>query len=837
MKRLTFLPVFLISMLVLSCQPSNDTLFLATFDDINDRVWIGNDYWSIPLEDWRVQDGRLECIGERPEMRTHVLTRVIGENPGSVKVSVRMGLLNESEINTGAGFRIGITDPEEDDYRAAMYFGEGINAGITTDQQLFIEESEVTLPEEFHYQDFRLEFSAEPAAAGYLLTLTATDRSEVTASLEHNVEEIHGLIALVNHFDRLEYYQDAPRFWFDDLEISGSKIQAIPDNAFGPILWAMYTLSREQVKLTAQMPPLGVRDNQMVQLQLKQGTAWETVDEQPVDRDARIATFRLVDWDASLDQPYRLVYRETNRNDRSRDFYFEGTIRRDPVDRPLVFGGLTCQYGTGFPYAPVVKNLTHQDPDLLYFSGDQIYEGNGGYGIIRFPADRSILNYLGKYYMFGWAFGDLMRDRPTVVTPDDHDVFQGNIWGEGGRPISMEQWNQYVGAVGGYVQPPEMVTVVHKTQCAHLPDPYDPAPIEQEIPIFYTDLIYGRVSFAIVTDRIFKSNPQDIAFWAGRADHVQVPLPDMSVLERPHLKILGDRQMTFLQDWVTDWRGADMKVLLSQTVFANIATHHGGNQMVLHADLDSGGWPKTARDRALRMIRKGFAFHIVGDQHLPSLSQYGVEDFRDAGWSFCTPAIYVGYERRFLPERLGLSITDPPDHGYSDTGLYRDPFGSLHYVYAVGNPVDRPAREPRLQHGQDKSSGYGLVRFDQVARTIEVSAFRYNTDVTSSESGQQFPGWPHTLHQLDNYGRQPAGYLPELRIQGIEKPVVIVTNEQTGEVVYALRLQTNEWTPFVFHTQAHSVRVGDPEQDIWQTMENLEVAPEPSGASLEIVFE
>ena len=64
-----------------------------------------------------------------------------------------------------------------------------------------------------------------------------------------------------------------------------------------------------------------------------------------------------------------------------------------------------------------MKNLKKLDPDLLYFSGDQIYEPNGGYRIIRQPADLSILNYLGKYYMFGWAFGDLMRTGRPFVHP------------------------------------------------------------------------------------------------------------------------------------------------------------------------------------------------------------------------------------------------------------------------------------------------------------------------------------------------------------------------------------------------------------------------------------
>lgn len=68
---------------------------------------------------------------------------------------------------------------------------------------------------------------------------------------------------------------------------------------------------------------------------------------------------------------------------------------------------------------------------------------------------------------FGWAFGDLMRDRPTVCTPDDHDVYQVNLWGEGGKKIPFADWQRYSVTDGGYVQPAEMVNVVHKTQCSH----------------------------------------------------------------------------------------------------------------------------------------------------------------------------------------------------------------------------------------------------------------------------------------------------------------------------------------------------------------------------------
>ena len=62
-----------------------------------------------------------------------------------------------------------------------------------------------------------------------------------------------------------------------------------------------------------------------------------------------------------------------------------------------------------------------------------------------------ILDYLRKWYMLGWAFGDLMRDRVTLCLPDDHDVYQGNIWGNGGNRTTIRDH-----ARGGYAMPAEI---------------------------------------------------------------------------------------------------------------------------------------------------------------------------------------------------------------------------------------------------------------------------------------------------------------------------------------------------------------------------------------------
>ena len=457
---------------------------------------------------------------------------------------------------------------------------------------------------------------------------------------------------------------------------------------------------------------------------------------------------------SKTETPYRLVYRNKNRDGSETDAHHEGTIKANPAGRPLRLGRSTCQKDYAFPYEPVANNIIKLDPDLIYFSGDQLYENHGGYGLIRDPAVPAILNYLRKFYMFGWAFREAMRDRPTLCIPDDHDVFQGNIWGEGGAP--MTGIDKGASSKGGYREPARMVNVVHRTNTSHHPDVFDPQPCKQGISVYFGDMVYGGVSFAILGDRQFKSGPERVDTGSGRADHVVDPKFDTSVLDKPGLVLLGDRQEEFLKAWVKDWRGHKMKVLLSQTVWAGVATHHGGFNGYLKADLDSGGWPQTPRDEAIRIIRQGMPLHVNGDQHLTSLTQYGVDEQRDSCWSFCTPAIAAGYPRWWRPDEVGMPHTARPEHGLPDTGQYVDGFGNRVYVYAVGNP-EVGSKKNRYELAHQKASGFGLVTIDTDAKTYLIESFRFLIDPTDGKASNQFPGWPVTIHQRENAGDNVIG--------------------------------------------------------------------------------
>ena len=791
-------------LLATSCTKQNQ--FSANFDNTNNRIWVGKDFWSIPLEDWKVEDGKLFCTGKVPNSRVNLLTHVISPEAGDFEVSAKIMLTEKSDVPGSAGFLIGAHDNEDPDVRAACYFGGGIKAGISLSGFAFLKDEKVDLPEGFDFSEFSISVTGNNS----LLNMTITDKNSVQSELSTKIEGIQGLIVLANNLNMGGNEKSGKsKFAFDDLKISGSKVIEKPENAFGPILWTMYTLSKKTVKLMAFLPPVGDNDNQLVSLQFKKGEKWETVSTENIEPDSRTAVFKLENWDDTKDAEYRVEYIEKGKDGAEKPNYYTGTIRKDPVDKPLKFGGLTCQFHFGFPYTPLLKNLVKLNPDMLYFSGDQIYEGNGGYGIKREPADIAILNYLGKYYMFGWAFGDIMRERPTICTPDDHDVFHGNLWGESGI--------EKPGGAGssdtrGFMEPVQMVNVVNRTQCGQLPDPYDPTPIEQGMTVWYTDITYGRISFAIVSDRIYKTGPEAVSDWEGRHDHMKEPRKDLSFLDKPGVEMLGERQLKFLNDWKMNWEGADMKVLLSQTVFANVATHHGALEDYLYGDLDSGGWPKSGRDKAIKIMRQVGAFHINGDQHVPSLVQYGLNEYRDASWSYCTPAIAVMYLRWFLPDELGLPVVDRPEHGYPDTGKYTDAFGNKNYVYAIGNPgkitVDN---DSRYTHALIRSSGFGMVTFDQVSRDIKMDAWRFIADVENPVPlRDQFPGWPLKINQYDNFGMGAVNLLPEIVVNQPNQ-VIEVTKTATGDLIRIFRMKGNSVQVGLHHPGTFNIKIGNKE--------------------------
>jgi len=545
------------------------------------------------------------------------------------------------------------------------------------------------------------------------------------------------------------------------------------------ICFALYTVHNKTLKLTAQFYPLKEGEPREARLEIKRDGEWIKVGDTNIIERGWTAPFRVNTWDDTQQVPYRVRHGENAQ--------YEGTIQKNPTHKEeFIIAGFTGNsinpnHGGDIPKKDLVDNIKKINPDLLFFSGDQVYDHRRHYA---------------AWLKFGRDFGEIIRNRPTVTIPDDHDVGQPNLWGHNGKKSTLPGASD-----GGYTMPVEYVKEVERAQTSHLPDPYDPTPIGRGIGTYYTHLNWGRISFAIIEDRKFKTGPAGMIPKQGpRPDHIRNPEYDPKSVDVPQARLLGQRQLKFLDAWGQDWTNTDMKVALSQTIFCGGAHIHGKIGGRLHADLDSNGWPQTGRNKAISALRKAYAFHFAGDQHLGTVFHHGVDQWRDSIHSFCVPSIANLYLRWWKPLEPGKNRA----HGVAPIlGDHLDGFNNKVTAIAVANPSPEKGGD-RLT---TRAAGFGITRINKKTRDVTFICWPRNIDVASKDA-KPYPGWPYTFNQLDNYGRKAVAYLPSLQINKSNQ-VVQVINEKTGEIIYTLRIKGTEFRPKVFANGTYTINVGE----------------------------
>ena len=558
------------------------------------------------------------------------------------------------------------------------------------------------------------------------------------------------------------------------------------------VAFAVYTHHRGVLKLTAQLFPLMPEEPRTVRLEFRKGEQWTEVARARVHELGWSAHFRIENWDNTRNVPYRVRFGPRAS--------FEGLVRRDPSHKDvIVVGTLSCNSRrTPGPRAQIVANLKHQDPDLLFFAGDQSYHHT--------------------QHTFGWIewgmqFRDILRDRPVITIPDDHDVGQGNIWGENGKQAATA-----AGSGGGYFYPARYVNMVQRCQTWHLPDAFDPTPILRNIGVYYTNLRVGGIDFAILEDRKFKSGPRGkIPKLGPRPDHINDPKYDRAAIDLQGLKLLGQRQLTFLDNWSQDWTDTRMKCVLSQTAFCGAVHLHGSPKNRLLADLDCNGWPQAGRKAALEAIRRAWAPHICGDQHLAVVVKHGISRPSDGPYSFTTPAIVnTIYGRWWQPQPQRAGINPLPDSPLPWTGEFLDGLGNQIRMLAYANPTDRTDELKR-------ADGYGIVRFNKTKRTVTFECWPRFVDARKGDT-VQFPGWPLTFSMHENDGRKPTGWLPELHFPTTKSAVVQVIDEKTGETLYTVRTASNRFRPPVYSPGPFTLNAGPDRPTVYRARSLAPVA-------------
>ena len=821
----------------------------ADWRKLPERHWAGATIWTNRLQDWTVQDGDLSCapVGNRPCRTAHLLTYELGDKPESFRLEVVIRLAGGSREAGFAGFLIGAGEGRLD-YRGAALVHElpgkygGLLAVIETSEDGGLAFRDMSASEtardypllegqknlakdpiRLDYHRMMLNLEGVPSGNGNYdlrLSVWAENAGELLGAQELRqipASRLRGNVALVSHSAGMKVHHV-----FEQFKVGGGRFAHYPERTFGPIAGTLYSLSGSTLKLAAQFTHLGEavkakRVRLAARLEVKSDeNEWTVIDgPKAISVPDHHILFRVEGWYASRSRETRVVFTDAN----DEEYIYTTIIQRDPVDKPVVslatFTGMGAMGQTAAqiarepgegevivgrwtpanvwaPFAEAVQAVDKQDVDILFFTGDQIYEGKPS------PPDGSrmpIEDYLYKWLIWHWSFRELTNHLPAICQPDDHDVYHGNIWGWGGKLSLSNNVNQ-----GGYRGSPYFVNMVHRTQTAQNPDAYDPAPLESGITNYYCGFTYGGIGFAVLEDRKFKTPPK-------------ISNPDRQVQ-------LGERQLQFLREWGEDWAGQKFKVVVSQTGYATMHVNFNGD---MARDSDSGGFPKVGRDKAVQLFRRCGAIVVCGDQHLGTMTRLGIEKPSDAVYQFCAPALANIFWRWFYPTTPGADRKlGEPEH----LGEFVDGWGNYLRMVAVANPERRdllglklrqrrviPESEAKEGKGDSVRTclgdGYGVVRFNKPAQTMTVECWRHNADPKATDG--QFPGWPLTLKLEELDGRKPVAWLPDLHIEGQSDPVVQIVDQTTGDIIKITRARDGFYRPGVFDaSKIYTLRVGEP---------------------------
>jgi len=750
----------------------NKSGMLVNLPEDKHRTWLGPDFWANRLQDWQLRYGQIECLQSsavQPLRTVHIVTREVVKGEKSFHLSMRMGTLEVNNGNGFSGFLIGAGSGKLDYRAAAMVFagpgqGGGILCVMDMDGNLcfksnYKEATPGTYPDLKYkvvrsvlqkrniWEDIQLDLDVVPAKGNtFDLWLSAWD--DITGEnlgaivlREQKESDILGSIALVSSPMGEGH---GPRFWFSDIRMSGKKIEAHPDHSIGPVIGVLYSIAQNQLKLTAQFVPLGFGDSRSAVLECRVSSdnksEWKKISEEEIVVPGYSCLFRIPDWDDTKDYDFRIIYK----NEGEIYFPYEGKIRRNPKDKDeialAVFTGMSpmsrqaCEGGIWFdsgekpgvgrwtpecvwvPEKKIVENVKKLGADILFFTGDEIYD--------NMPTAKEIngripeLDFLWKWYIWYLTFGDLTRQFPSIVQVDDHDVYHGNLWGMGGirnNPKTNGDYPFYVDN-GGYCFRAEFVNMVQGVACGHNPDPYDTASLLQGITSYYD----GK--------QIFNDG------------HVIDPDYDV-VKETPYYaELLGHGQMEFLKKWAEYRKGEIMKVCISQGPFICAHTTPNGPMGKMDPDLDSGGWPKSERDKVVKILTEANALVIGGDQHLPYFARLGINGYDDGCYQFSVPSVGNYYSRWFYPDTLGIGHKQgqPPY-----VGGFKDAFGNKFTMYAVANPT----LEKKMINGRYgfNNDGFGLVRVKKKEWVFRIECWPWNANPERGDS-EQFEGWPIEVH-------------------------------------------------------------------------------------------
>ena len=863
---------------------------VASFEGLTPRHWSVPEIWANRMQDW---DTVTDTLGgwfaatnpSRMPCRTaHWITYELTDAAAPLRMEAVIRATGGNPTGW-AGFLVGAGEGQLDYRGAALVhhmpgYGGGILAVIETSGEGGLRFRDMSQPEtnaeypelpgqktivqnpiELGYNQMTLNLEGVPAGDGtYTLRLSVWARHSGDLFIAQELpgvpaERLRGSVAFAANA------QGPTVHYFGYPKAGGEKFGHRPERAFGPVAGTLYTVSDHVLRLSAQFMSLGEATFQSegrprMAASLEARPLGSNEEFQSLAEPEAMAPpdyyilFEVPDWDTSKAWETRVVFPD----ERGTTHYYPTIIQAEPTGPQTKVAGFTGMGVIGrlasapgprpregeaifgrwthsnvwMPFEQAVAAVEKHNPDIVCFTGDQIYEGKP---TPKDPSRTPWEDYLYKWILWHWSFNSLTNHIPAVCQPDDHDVYHGNLWGMGGELSLDQNVNK-----GGYGCSPYFVNMVHRTQCGHLPPAWDPRPIKNGITNYFTGFQWGGVGFAILEDRKFKTPSQ--------------------VTDPAKQEQLGDSQLEFLKEWGEDWRGQTFKCAVSQTIYAGMHVKFDGG---LSKDSDTNGFPKSERDKSVRMFQRAGMFVLSGDQHLCTFSKLGIDKPGDAVYDFAVPAVGNIFWRWFYPSQPGAN-RKPGDPEY--LGDFTDEWGNPFRMLAVANPERESLLSQKLRQRQtlplDEAEadyqvvtdpdgtkvavggrraclgdGYGIVTFDREARTVTVACWPHNADPATDKP---FPGWPQTLKQSELDGREPVAWLPDLTFQSVTDPVIKIINQETGELVSVTRAAGGKHRPYVFTSDGtYTLVIGKPEAPaVWKEVADLKPTAKPGEATLTI---
>jgi len=820
-----------------------------------ERSWPGPDFFACNFEDWQVKDGALHCLTPAINRYVYFLSGEIEGQAGRFEASF-IARVNSSpsrpRLRNYLGFRLGIKG-KDGDYRQAAVSGQGIDLGLSTDGLLFIGDLESVSSTETQETikaalktgvAFKIVLDLD--SSGYRLTLRLFEAQggRLLDELEESGQEpekIRGGLALVASLPEVTI--NGPNFsvgQFNEINFRGELLRLRPERQLGPVAFTLYTLSNKQLKLRAQLIPDSLEEKSLVAFDLKDGEEWSRTAVEKIQPENSGVLFSIKDWRSQATVAFRLVVLKENGQEAGFPPFY-GRIAPEPLGAQeirlaVLSGGSEADY----PYSRVVAELRELNPDLLFFGGHQIFGRPVSWWRERVTLARFKQEYLRQWVLFGWAFSDLLKERPAILTPDARDYFQLKLWGDGGQTGLEEKAANPFEAQdkGGFLLPADFVRLVLATQTSHLPEsPAGQLPGTSFKP-YFCEVNYGALSLAALDDRMFKTPPASV-YGLEQIRNGWPANPTLKIADREAkargVSLHGQEQRAFMKRWAEDWSDqTEYKAALSQSLWACLETvpaGAAGDEALFKspppspggyppsdepaADFNSGGWPPAAREEAVKILRKALAVHLAGSGGPPASLKYGLERYEEAGYALVPKPLASNWLVRWLPAAgtrvKGKTLPNP-------TGNFSDAFGNRLTVKAVGNP------EAVADQGSSSlSSGFGLVRFRPDGTIVFEN--RSAAPSTSAQEAGLLPGWPIVFSVLDNDGRRPAAYLPTLNFKGIDRPLVQIVEESSQEVVYSVRVRGSEFRPPVFRAGNYTIRCGQPGTSSWRELKKISSLP------------